>query len=384
MLAGDAEKNLTNLLKSRQEHYASFPLRVDTADKTPQAAARDIQVALGRFHLQSMATAQLPGYDVIVEDGALKNIGELLKARNLRGPVAVVTDENVGEQYLARVTAALSNSGYATLGITIPAGEAYKTLETVSQVWDAFLSAKIERGSTVVALGGGVVGDLVGFAAGTFLRGVPWVAVPTSLLAMVDASLGGKTGADLPQGKNLIGAFYPPRLVLVDPAVLGTLPEIELINGMAEVVKHGVIADPELFRVTSDFRSLKDFGSLEKIIRRAMGVKVRTIEVDPYEKGVRAALNLGHTIGHGVELVSGFSIRHGEAVAIGMVSVWGNQVWRMRFQLYFKKLVCLLKSQLTWIVRLSSRPCIEIRKRPMASFDLRCLRILGMCEWGSK
>jgi len=179
-----------------------------------------------------------------------------------------------------------------------------------------------------MALGGGVVGDLAGFAAGTFLRGVPWVGVPTSLLAMVDASLGGKTGADLPQGKNLIGAFYPPRLVLADPEVLETLPEAEFVSGMAEVVKHGVIDDPELFETCLDFRSLcealrareeRDFGSLEEIIRRAMAVKIHIIEEDPYEKGIRASLNFGHTVGHGVELVSEFKVRHGEAVAIGMV-----------------------------------------------------------------
>ncbi len=319
LLAGNTEEDLAKLLTKRKEHYASFHVQVDTLNKTPETVAWDILVKLGMFHLKSMATVQLPGYDVRVQMGALDHLGEMLKARSLRGPVAVVTDKNVGELYLARVTEALTNSGFETRGVTIPAGEEHKTLETVSKLWDAFLSAKIERGSTVVALGGGVVGDLAGFAAGTFLRGVPWVGVPTSLLAMVDASLGGKTGADLPQGKNLIGAFYPPRLVLVDPAVLKTLPESEFTSGMAEVVKHGVIADPALFEACLDFRSFGNFGSLDEMIRRAMAVKIRVIEKDPYEKGIRTALNLGHTVGHGVELVSGFKVRHGEAVAIGMV-----------------------------------------------------------------
>ncbi|MBL7162806.1 MAG: 3-dehydroquinate synthase [Anaerolineales bacterium] len=329
LLADDAEKDLSALLAQRKEHYASFALQVNTSEKTPEAAAWDIQVQLGIFHLRGMATNQLPGYDVRVQPGGLYHLGEMLKARDLRGPVAVATDENVGELYLARVTEALTNSGFETYGITIPAGEAHKTLGTVSKLWDAFLSAKIERGSTVVALGGGVVGDLAGFAAGTFLRGVPWVGVPTSLLAMVDASLGGKTGADLPQGKNLIGAFYPPRLALADPEVLETLPEAEFVSGIAEVIKHGVIADSELFETCLDFRSLceaprareeRDFGSLEEIIRRAMAVKIHIIEQDPFEKGIRAALNFGHTVGHGVELISGFRVRHGEAVAIGMVA----------------------------------------------------------------
>ncbi|MBC8505344.1 MAG: 3-dehydroquinate synthase [Anaerolineales bacterium] len=324
LLAGDSEKKLAELLLKREEHYASFPLQVDTANKTPETIAREIQTHLGMFHLKSMATVQLPGYDVRVQARSLDHLGEMLVTRGLRGPVAVVTDENVGELYLARVKEILTNSGFETRGIIIPPGEEHKTLETVSNLWDAFLSTKVERGSTVVAMGGGVVGDLAGFAAGTFLRGVPWVAVPTTLLAIVDASLGGKTGADLPQGKNLIGAFYPPRLVVADPQVLATLPETEFISGLAEVVKHGVIADALLLNLEGLApRKLgvlrEELQGLEKIIRRAMAVKIRIIEEDPFEKGVRAALNFGHTVGHGVELVSGFKVRHGEAVAIGMV-----------------------------------------------------------------
>ncbi len=316
LLAGDAENGLRSLLKKRQAHYNSFPFKIDTSQSSVEKIAWDLQIELGLFHLQAMATPQLSGYDARVQAGALDGLGEMLAARDLRGPVAVVTDENVGELYLAKATAALTNSGFETHGITIPAGEAHKTLDTVAKLWDAFLSEKLERGSTVIGLGGGVVGDLAGFAAATFKRGLPWVAMPTSLLAMVDASLGGKTGADLPQGKNLIGAFYPPWLVLADPQVLSTLPDVERVNGMAEVIKHGVIADPQLLH-HDGFGNLQD---LEKTIRRAMAVKVRIIETDPYEKGIRAALNFGHTVGHGVELVSGFRVRHGEAVAMGMVA----------------------------------------------------------------
>ncbi|OQY30916.1 MAG: 3-dehydroquinate synthase [Anaerolineaceae bacterium 4572_5.2] len=198
-------------------------------------------------------------------------------------------------------------------------------MDSVQELWNAFLEAKIERGSTVVALGGGVVGDLAGFAAATFLRGVNWVNVPTSLLAMVDSSLGGKTGADLPQGKNLVGAFHAPRLVLVDPETLSTLPEVELRNGLAEVIKHGVIGAPELFRDLTDltgFQNLSGLSGLDwtEIVRRAMAVKIKIIEEDPYEQGLRQSLNFGHTIGHAVELASDFTLRHGEAVAIGMVA----------------------------------------------------------------
>jgi 3-dehydroquinate synthase len=181
------------------------------------------------------------------------------------------------------------------------------------------LEGGLERNGTVVALGGGVVGDLAGFAAATYLRGVSWVTLPTSLLAMVDASLGGKTGADLPQGKNLIGAFHAPQLVLTDPGSLDSLPQEELSSGMAEVIKAGIIGDPILFEMCSQgWQAIES--NWNEIIRRAMAVKIRVIEADPYEGGLRAVLNLGHTIGHAVELVSNYDLRHGEAVSIGMVA----------------------------------------------------------------
>ena len=186
-------------------------------------------------------------------------------------------------------------------------------------LWHGFLEHGLDRRSTVVALGGGVIGDMAGFAAATYMRGIRWVCVPTTLLSMVDASLGGKTGFDLPQGKNLIGAFYPPKLVLADPQVLETLSQAEFISGLAEVVKHGIIADPELFDLCRyGLNPIK--ADLDRIVKRAMAVKIRIIEDDPYEKGFRAALNLGHTVGHAVELVSRFELRHGEAIAIGMVA----------------------------------------------------------------
>jgi 3-dehydroquinate synthase len=217
------------------------------------------------------------------------------------------------------VKSSLQEQGYEVHEVWIPPGESNKNLETVSQLWEVFAQARMERKSTVVALGGGVVGDLAGFAAATFLRGVPWVNLPTSLLAMVDASVGGKTGANLIQGKNLIGAFHAPRLVFADPETLSTLPDLELRNGLAETVKTGVIGDPELFNMCAEGESVVR-SRLEEIVRRAMAVKIRVIEEDPYESGLRETLNLGHTIGHAVEKVSNFSVHHGEAVAIGMVA----------------------------------------------------------------
>ncbi len=239
--------------------------------------------------------------------------------RHLTGPLAVVSDSNVAEIYAPPLMASLHRSGYSADSIVIPAGEAHKTFATVQKLLDGFINYGLDRSSTVVALGGGVVGDLAGFAAAIFLRGVRWVAVPTSLLAMVDASLGGKTGADLPQGKNLVGAFHPPALVLADLETLATLPEVELRNGLAEVIKHGLIGDPQLFDLCSmGITGIRD--DFVGLIRRAVAVKVSVIRSDPYEQGPRATLNLGHTLGHGLELATDFKLRHGEAVSIGTVA----------------------------------------------------------------
>jgi 3-dehydroquinate synthase len=308
------ETKLAALLESRRDHYASFPLRVDGI-QSPEQVAWDIQKLVGRYYLRGMGA----GYDVIVREGGLDQLGEMLKSRSLGGPVLVVSDMNVAQLYIERVLKSLQAAGYAASRLVIPAGEAHKNLETVTALWRGCLEAGLDRRSTIVALGGGVVGDLAGFAAATYMRGCNWVAVPTTLLAMVDASLGGKTGFDLPQGKNLVGAFHPPRLVLADPEVLSTLPERELRAGLAEVVKHGVIADPELFELCA--QGWEEVSTrLPEVVRRGMAVKVKIIEEDPYEKDIRAALNFGHTIGHAVELVSGFSLLHGEAVAVGMVA----------------------------------------------------------------
>ena len=314
LLVGDLETKLSALLEQRREHYDSFSLRVDTSQSSEQVAW-DIQRLIGRYHPQSMGT----GYDVIVREGGLDQLGELLAFRNLAGPVLAISDTNVAPHYLDRVLTSLDAAGYAACQLVVPAGEAHKNLETVASLWRGCLEAGLDRKSTIVALGGGVVGDMAGFVAATFMRGCNWVAVPTTLLAMVDASIGGKTGFDLPEGKNLVGAFCPPRLVLADPDVLSTLPERELRAGLAEVVKHGIIADPELYALCAEGWDAVN-ARLSEVVRCGMAVKLKMIEEDPYEQGIRAALNLGHTIGHAVELVSGFSLLHGEAVAIGMVA----------------------------------------------------------------
>jgi 3-dehydroquinate synthase len=315
LLAGDPVVRLQKLLAERTEHYHSFELRLDTTRLPVEALAWKAQLQLGRFRVHAMP----PAYDVCVEPGGLDRLGAHFQAHGLNGPVALVSDRTVGGLYLDRATQSLQAAGYTVETHCIEPGEANKTLETVQAVWNFFVQAGVERGSTVAALGGGVVGDLTGFAAATFLRGVAWVNLPTTLLAMVDSSLGGKTGIDLPQAKNLVGAFYPPRLVLADPLVLQTLPARELRNGLAETVKHAIIADPDLFALCEAGPAAVN-ERLNQLVRQSMAVKLKVIEVDPYEKGLRQALNLGHSIGHGVEQASHFSISHGEAVAIGTVA----------------------------------------------------------------
>lgn len=323
---------LMNLLAQRESHYASFDNQVETHSKSPEELVWEIQIQMGAFHLRGMAgsgvrgpslednlTRPAPlGYDVRIYRRILDDIGDLFNQNKLISPVSLVTDENVAPFYLSRTVESLQAAGFTVHPVVISPGEAAKTMEMVSYLWHQFLEDGLERQGTVIALGGGVVGDLAGFAAATYQRGVRWVFLPTSLLAMADASLGGKTGADLPQGKNLVGAFYAPQLVLTDPDTLETLPRDELRSGMAEVIKAGIIGDVTLFENCG--RGWQEIESnWEEFIQRAMAVKIKVIEADPYEGGLRAVLNLGHTIGHAVEVVSNYELRHGEAVAIGMV-----------------------------------------------------------------
>lgn len=315
LLADDLPGKLARLMERRSDHYRSYDLRVATDGLTPEDIAWHIQVMVGRFRVRGMGQP----YDVIVQPGGFDGLGDLLRQRGLNGPAAIVSDENVAPLYAERISRLLRRAGIPSALVTIPAGEGHKTIVTVMELWRKFLELGLDRKSTVLALGGGVVGDLAGFAAATFMRGVNWVALPSTLLAMVDASMGGKTGFDLPEGKNLVGAFHPPRLVFANPFMLSTLEDVELRSGLAEVVKHGVIADPALFTLCSGgLEAVKD--DMVQVVQRAMAVKVQIIEADPYEKGIRAALNFGHTVGHAIERVSNYSIRHGEAVAMGMVA----------------------------------------------------------------
>jgi shikimate kinase/3-dehydroquinate synthase len=318
----DPRAEVERLLEARRAAYAAIPWQLDTGQLSVEQVAERVvalaQVITLRVHHPG------PGgeYPVYVGDGLLAHAGGALRAAGAPEAerVAVVTNSTVGPLYAAQVIAALRAAGLAAFECVIPDGEGHKRLDTVAMLYDRFLAGELGRGGTVLALGGGVTGDIAGFAAASFMRGVRFAQVPTTLLAMVDASVGGKTGVDLPQGKNLVGAFKQPAMVLIDPGVLDTLPVEELRSGMAELIKHGVIGAPELFEQLEEMGG----GARLKIeagqIAQALAVKVEIVEEDPFEGGRRAVLNLGHTLGHALEKLSGFSLRHGEAVSIGTVA----------------------------------------------------------------
>ncbi|HET7549982.1 MAG TPA: 3-dehydroquinate synthase [Gemmatimonadaceae bacterium] len=253
--------------------------------------------------------------------GSLDRAGELVRDAAPAHRYAIITDDVVGPLYASRV--AESFAGVRVDLLTIPTGEHHKTRESWARLTDELLAGGFGRDTTVVALGGGVIGDLAGFVAATFMRGVPVVQLPTSLLAMIDASVGGKTGVDTPAGKNLVGAFHPPSLVLSDPSALATLPPEQLRSGLAEAIKHGVIADERYFeRVIADLPSLLAHPSgpeMLDLIARSVEIKADVVARDEREGGLRKILNFGHTLGHAIESESGYQLLHGEAVAIGMV-----------------------------------------------------------------
>lgn len=267
-------------------------------------------------------------YEITIADQALDQLGQLMTNLNLGKKVLVVSNQAIFRKYGDRAIASLKEAGFEVNRCTLPPGERYKTLASIQKIYNAALAKenRLDRTSTLVALGGGVIGDMTGFAAATWLRGINFVQVPTTLLAMVDAAIGGKTGVNHPQGKNLIGAFHQPRLVLIDPQVLNTLPVREFRAGMAEVIKYGVIWDAQLFAQMEkcdrlDGRRYLEEGLLQEILSRSCQAKADVVSKDEKEAGLRAILNYGHTIGHAVESETRYRlVNHGEAVAIGMVA----------------------------------------------------------------
>ena len=258
---------------------------------------------------------------MIVAPGSLDRAGELAREAAPAYRYAIITDSEVGPIYAARVAASFGDARVDVL--TIPSGERHKTRESWGRLSDELLASGCGRDTAVIALGGGVVGDLAGFVAATFMRGIPVVQLPTSLLAMIDASVGGKTGVDTPAGKNLIGAFHSPALVLADPLALATLPTVQLRAGLAEAIKHGVIADDRYFdRIVATLPTLlaeQSGPEMLQLIARSVEIKAAVVARDEREGGVRKTLNFGHTLGHAIESESGYQLLHGEAVAIGMV-----------------------------------------------------------------
>jgi shikimate kinase / 3-dehydroquinate synthase len=313
----DRQSEIERLLVQRRDAYMSIPRQIDTTslsvdEVATQVIAEAVSILLSVRH---------PGgsYPIHIGRGLIERLGAWVRKVMPGKRIAVVSNPTVAERYLAPVLASLEAAGLSPLYCTMPDGEAHKTLDTLAGLYAQFVAGGLDRSGAVLALGGGVTCDVAGFAAATYMRGLPVVQVPTTLLSMVDASVGGKTAVDLPEGKNLVGAFKQPALVVIDPDVLCTLPEGEVASGMAELIKHGVLADAELFGELAQLGTAPSDRVWERWIARSLQVKIDVVEQDPFERGLRAVLNLGHTAGHALEQLSGFTLRHGEGVSVGMV-----------------------------------------------------------------
>jgi 3-dehydroquinate synthase len=289
---------------------------------------------MNSLSMQTVISVPLPqnAYNVVLAAGGLQQIGAALQDSALMPSplgkkILMISNPQIWKRYGEIALNSLEAAGFEVACCILPAGERYKTLRSVEKIFDAALAHRLERSSTMVALGGGVIGDMTGFAAASWLRGIAVVQIPTTLLAMVDASIGGKTGVNHPQGKNLIGAFHQPRLVLVDPETLNTLPIREFRAGMAEVIKYGVIWDADLFEQLEDTSRIDQhryfpIELLTDILRRSCQAKVDVVSQDEKEAGLRAILNYGHTIGHAIESLTHYRMfNHGEGVGLGMIAV---------------------------------------------------------------
>lgn len=257
-------------------------------------------------------------YNIVIDKGILPKSGNMIKEVTSAERVAVITDDTVGKLYSDVVMKSLSDAGFETFKFVFPHGEKSKNISTFSSILEFLAESGLTRTDALVALGGGVVGDVAGFAAASYLRGIDFIQIPTTLLACVDSSVGGKTAIDLKAGKNLAGAFYQPKLVIADFETLSTLTDGIFADGMAEVIKYGVIFDKAFFEFLRD-NEAKD--NLEYVITRCVELKRDIVNADEKEKGVRALLNFGHTVGHAIEKCSGYKIPHGSAVAVGMVII---------------------------------------------------------------
>lgn len=310
-------QRIVDLMQQREEGYGRFPQMV-TSEKTPDEVTMNL---IGIFQanpdLRMSITAPHTRYEFIVGGGILPFVSQLA---GISGPVAVISDSNVGPRYIESL-------GHTDTLITVPPGQQHKTLATVQSICEELVEKGFDRSTTIIALGGSVISGLAGFTAATYMRGVDFVQCPTNLLAMTDTSIGGKAGINLPQGKNLIGVFKQPKVVIADVATLQSLPSREFAHGMAEVIKHGLISGGELFRklkkggwIWETWPFQPSLSVLQELVAQAIQVKIQIVQEDPFDQGRRAILNLGHTFAHAIEQASDHTIPHGEAVAMGLVA----------------------------------------------------------------
>ncbi len=318
---------VAHLLKARGPAYAELHYHLDTTHRSAEEAAQ-CALDIYRAEQERIAVRHPAGqYDIVMGEGLIDQAGFALAPRGWSSPLAIVSDSEVGPLYAGRLQRALGRAGLPGFTHFMPAGETHKTLRSVEDMYQAFAVNGLERNSAVIALGGGVVGDVAGFAAATFMRGVSFVQIPTSLLAMADSSIGGKVGVDTPFGKNLVGAFKQPDIVIMDHGLLQSLPTVELQCGYAEIVKAALLRGGEAWEriqqlAPGDWELTANpalRSSLIQSLRDAILLKRDVVEEDPFERGRRAFLNLGHTFGHGIEAWSDFTIKHGQAVSLGMV-----------------------------------------------------------------
>jgi len=336
LLAGDNPLERIEQLKAKRQSYyaiADWTVHTDnlTLDEVSQEVIKGWQYTNKHYSSKKFTEADLAcmvdtataSYPVFVGWGTLDKLGERMKQAGLSGTANIISDEIVFSIYGSRIEKTLEKAGFTINSCIVPPGEATKNINQASQIYDFLIEHRVERNDVIVALGGGMVGDLAGFVAATLLRGLPWLQVPTSLIAITDASIGGKVAVDHPHGKNLIGAFYQPSLVLADVQALTTLSQRQLTSGWAEVIKHGLILDAELLQLLED--KAKDLLKLKpditsKVIARSAAIKCRIVSEDERETGKRIILNYGHTIAHGLEAACKYErFLHGEAVAIGMM-----------------------------------------------------------------
>ncbi|MDR5693789.1 MAG: 3-dehydroquinate synthase [Armatimonadota bacterium] len=322
LLAGNVQGNLLRLLREREPLYRDADIVLDVTGKELEDVVNECLDRLGERVCETLTVRTRERvYPVHVGEGIVSLLGWALGKIASGRRVALLTHRDLHARYGEMVVRALEASGYEVTVITIPSGERTKSLRTAQRLYDCLASSRIDRSSILVAMGGGVIGDVGGFVASTYMRGIPLVHLPTTLLAQVDSSIGGKTAVNHPRAKNLVGTFYQPHMVMADVAFLRSLPKREVRAGLAEVVKAGVVGDPDLFlHLEQNHRRILSLETnpLVESIKRAVAVKVHVVEEDERDQNRRMVLNYGHTIGHALEVAAGFRYRHGEAVAIGM------------------------------------------------------------------